>query len=258
MTKRLTEELGVVLVSVWGVSLFYEKFLARRHFHRFLENLTELIQRGEMIAAVCESLGILEIHRSRRSYEEKHSFAGEAKNVGAGDVVRVTGRSLIFSMYSWRNLAQIAENGGHLQLCIVDPQLRDSPLNYLAGYSPEETELAIQRFVKRLKPWLEHNKPKGTVEVRFHNVHVLDSFTEFIKAGNSSAAWDLNFGEGTEDRRIFFLKGDGPLGRNLTKGRYQLIWDKAEVKFLYKNGAVSLDSLQGRVVAAEAGTVPDA
>lgn len=256
LLKKLTEELGIVLISVWGVSLFYEKFLAERHFRRFLQNLTELIHRGEMNAAVCENLGILEIHRGRRSYEEKHSFAAEAKNIAAGDTVRVTGRSLIFSMYTWRNLAQIVENGGHLQLCIVDPQLRDSPLNYLSGYSPEETELAIHRFVKRLKPWLEYHKPKGTLEVRFHRVHVLDSFMEISKSNHSFAAWDLNFGEGTEDRRIFFLNGDGPLARNLADGRYQLIWDNADVTFIYEDGAVSLDSLQGFAGGTAAATAP--
>ena len=74
----LVREFGVVLVSVWGVSLFYEHFLAERHFNKFHMNLKSLISQGEMNAAVCEGLGILEIFRSRRDFEGKHSLVAEA------------------------------------------------------------------------------------------------------------------------------------------------------------------------------------
>jgi len=243
--KRLVEELVVVLISVWGVSLFYERFLAERHFNRFHENLRNLIRQGELNAAVCEALGILEIHISRRSYEDKHSFSSKVENVGSGDVVRITGRSLIFSMYGWRDLRRVLDNGSRLQMCLVDPSIRDSPLNYLAGYSPEEIDFAIHRFIRSVKPWLLTAKPKGAVEVRFHRVHILDSYSEISKPHYSRAAWDLNFGEGTEERRIFYLNGEGALGKNLRDGRYQLIWDRAEPQFRYENGTIELDKLSG-------------
>jgi hypothetical protein len=254
--KKMTEELGIVLISVWGVSLFYETFLAARHFNRFQQNLTTLIRRGETNAAVCEHLGILEIHTGRRSYEDRHSFAREAENIGAGDVVRITGRSLIFLMYSWRDLKHLLKNGARLQLCMLNPTLRNSPLNYLAGYSVEETELAIHRFVNYVRPWLVKEKPSGTVEVRFHTVHILDSYLEIIRPGHSRAAWDLNFGEGTEERRVFYLDGSGPLGRNLSQGRYQLIWDRAEEKFLYKDLEIQRDELN-RLVPFRTGVATD-
>src|ERR1700722_16521784 len=50
--RDLAKEFGIVLVSVWGVSLFYEHFLAKRHFEKFHSNLKDLIRQGETNAAV--------------------------------------------------------------------------------------------------------------------------------------------------------------------------------------------------------------
>jgi hypothetical protein len=249
--RELLKEFGVVLISVWGVSLFYEKFLAERHFNRFQTNLEELIRRGETNAAVCEGLGILEIHRSRRSFEDNHSLASEAMTLKGGDVVRISGRSLIFSMYGWQHLSRILENGATLQLCLLDPAIRDSPLSYLAGYSPEETDLAIRRFRTTLKPWLDAVKPRGSAELRFHRVHLLDSLLEIDRQQVYRVAWDLNFGVGIEERQIFYLDGHGPLGRNLTEGRYGLIWEKSTVVFSYKNGVVEVDRLTVNSLVAD-------
>src|ERR1700683_1949349 len=41
--RDLAKELGIVLISVWGVSLFYEYVLAERHFQKFQSNLEYLI-----------------------------------------------------------------------------------------------------------------------------------------------------------------------------------------------------------------------
>jgi len=244
--SELIKEFGIVLVSVWGVSLFYEHFLAERHFKKFHSNLRDLIRRGEMNAAVCEGLGVLEIFRNRRAFEDKHSLANEAKTVGPGDVVRLTGRSLVFSLFAWRQLKVIVENGATLQLCLLDPVIRDTPLAYLAGYSPEETDLAIHRFATAVVPWLEDSKPKGAVEVRYHSVHLLDSLLEVKRQAEYRVAWDLNFAEGTEERQIFYLDGNGPLGRNLTARRYGLIWDKSEPVFVYSNGEVKVNLISAR------------
>jgi hypothetical protein len=246
--RKSLEEFGVVLVSVWGVSLFYEKFLAARHFNRFHENLRALIRQGETNAAVCENLGILEIHSTRRSYENRHSFAQEASSITAGDVVRITGRSLIFSMYASHDLQRIVENGAELYLCLLDPTVDDSPLDYLSGYSPEETKLAIFRFLRSIKPWLQTSKPMGTVEIRFHRIHLMDSLLEIkrLQLHHFRVAWDLNFSEGTEQRQVFYLDGDRLLGRNLTSARYQLIWDRAMPKLLYKDQRLHIDELSPR------------
>jgi hypothetical protein len=239
----LVRDFGMVLVSVWGVSLFYEHFLAERHFDKFHVNLRTLIRQGEMNAAMCEGMGILEIFRSRRDFEGKHSLANETLSLVPGDVIRLTGRSLIFSMFGWRHLKTIVENGATVQLCLFDPAIRESPLDYLAGYLPQETDLVLLRIVTKVKPWLASVRPKGNVEVRLHRVHLLDSLMEINCKGRHRLAWDLNFGEGTEERYIFYLNGDGPLGRNLTDGRYRLIWSNSSVILRYRDGNLEVDKL---------------
>lgn len=161
--------------------------------------------------------------------------------MGPGDSIRLTGRSLIFSMFGWRHLKNIIANGATVQLCLFDPAIRESPLNYLAGYLPQETDLVVHRIGAKVKPWLTTAHPKGSVEIRFHNVHLLDSLMEIQRKGGHRLAWDLNFGEGTEERYIFYLNGDAPLARNLTEGRYRLIWDNSKVMLRYQDGQLEVD-----------------
>jgi len=255
--KDLLKEFGVVLVSVWGVSLFYEHFLAERHFRKFHANLETLIRQGETNAAACEGLGILEIHRNRRSFEEKRSFGSQSKDVGPGDIVRITGRSLIFSLYGWQNLRHIVENGATLNLCLYDPSIRQTPLEYLSGYSPQETDLVINRVINRITPWLKTALPKGTIEIRYHRIHLLDSLLEIKRQHEHRVSWDLNFGEGTEERQVFYVIGNGPLGRNLTTGRYGIIWDHSTVMFRYTKGSVEVDKLSVGAETEQAPTTPD-
>ena len=52
-----------------------------------------------------------------------------------------------------------------------------------------------------------------------------------------------DFDEGTEERRIFYIDGNAPLGRSLTAKRYDLVWGRAEVKFKYLDGVIIVDDL---------------
>jgi hypothetical protein len=241
--RDLAKELGIVLISVWGVSLFYEYVLAERHFQKFQSNLEYLIRRGETNAAACESLGVVEIFRNWDSYIQKHSWSTSERSLGAGDSVRIIGRSLMFSMYAWNTLRDWIRSGATIELCHFNPALHESPLTYLARYSHQETELAIQQFTSKVLPWLLSDKPKGIVEVRFHEVHLLDSLVEIRSRDSHEVVWDLNFGGGTEVRKVLFVDGNAPLGQNLTADRYDLIWSNAVTKFRYQDGAIVLDEL---------------
>jgi hypothetical protein len=250
----LLRESGLVIVAVWGISLFYEKYIADRHFTTFHTKLTDLIGRGESNAAVCEGLGILNIYRDRRSYEEQHSFADEVSRLGDGDHLRIIGRSLIFLMYDWQRLKPLIENGATLQLCLINPTLRNDVLKLVAGYSATETTFAIERFMGSFLPWLQDSKPKGEVEIRFHQIALLDSYTEKREKNVYRSVWDLNFGEGVQSRIIFYLNsedltsegavGVNAFGVNLRKQRYGKIWDGAERVFEYRNGAITLNTIK--------------
>src|SRR5271166_846494 len=164
----LTRESGIVLISVWGVSLFYERYIADRHFRTFHTRLEQLIGRGESNAAVCEGTGIKKIYRDRRSYEKEHPLVDQVRRLRDGDHLRIVGRSLVFLMYNWQQLRPLIENGATLQLCLINPNIDDELFRLLAGYSRTETILAVERFTSSFLPWLQSSQPRGGVEIRFH------------------------------------------------------------------------------------------
>jgi hypothetical protein len=253
ITDAMVGEIGIVLISVWGISLFYEKYIADRHFTTFHSHLVNLVSRGESNAAVCEGIGILRIYRDRRSYEEEHSFAEETSRLGQGDYLRIIGRSLIFLIYNWQRLTPLIENGGALQLCFIDPQFEDPTFSAVAGYSSTETTLAIERVKDSFIPWLDRTRPKGSVEIRFHRFALLDSYTEKKEGEEYRSAWDLNFGEGLQSRYVFYMDTKGIFGDKLSSQRYKLIWEQAEVVFRYQDGRPSVNKLKGHAPISDSG-----
>lgn len=232
--KQLITEFGVVLISVFGVSLIYEHVLAGMHFRRMYRHLEELIRGAQDNAAQCAALGIREIHAVRKSYESAHPMADLVRSCGPNTRIRIVGRSLIYSMQIWEeHLSTLIDNGVTLQLCFFDPAITSSPLRALSGYDPRETQMALDIFETVARPWIQATSPPGSLELRFHQVHLMDSFFEVIDENQHWAAWDLNFGRGTAQRRIFVVNGESPLGRNLSQGRYEVIWKDSKVFFSY-------------------------
>ena len=253
VTDDMVREIGIVLISVWGISLFYEKYIADRHFTTFHSHLVNLVSRGESNAAVCEGVGILRIYRDRRSYEQEHSFSEEISRLGEGDYLRIIGRSLIFLIYSWQRLTPLIENGGALQLCFIDPLFDDPAFNVVAGYSSTETTLAIERVKDSFIPWLEHTRPKGGLEIRFHRFALLDSYTEKKEGEEYRSAWDLNFGEGLQSRYVFYMDTKGIFGEKLSGQRYKLIWEQSEIVFKYQDGRTNVNELNGNAAIPDSG-----
>lgn len=234
IVKRLAEELGIVLISVFGVSLIYEHLLAEAHFLQIYRKLEKLIRGAESNAARCARLGICEIHETRPSYESAHGLQNLVEICGPRMRIRIIGRSLIYSMQVWEDqLSHLVARGATLELCFLAPDVSGSPLEELSGYDPRETGMALDIFKKTAQPWLEGAKPLGKVEIRFHRVHLLDSYYEVLDDEQHWLAWDLNFGRGTLNRRIFVISGKSPLGKNLADERYEIIWRTAEHFYKY-------------------------
>ena len=239
----ILKEFGIVLVSIFGISYLYEKLSADQHFAKFVRDLEIIMRQGESNAAMCEALGIIEIHDGRDSFREKHALAKEAAGYGKGDRLRLTGRSLIHALNEWGQFETMLTNGATLQLCMCDPTLPYEPLRYLSRYLTEDSQNAISHFALGLRQWLIKNTPPGQVELRFHQVHLLDSLVEMDHGDVHRIAWDLNFGEGIESRHIFFIDTGRSLGENLSVKRYQLIWDHAVSVFFYSNGTIQTETL---------------
>ena len=246
----IVREFGIVLVSVWGVSLLYERYIADRHFRTFHTNLKDLVGRGESNAAVCEGTGIINIYRDRKSYEKDHPLVDQVRQLRDGDHLRIVGRSLVFLMYNWQQLRPVIENGGSLHLCLINPKFDDGLFRILAGYSKTETALALERFTSSFLPWLRSSQPRGGVEIRFHNLPLLDSYTERKQGDEYRSVWDLNFGEGLQSRVIFYVDAKGIFGEDLRQRRYGPIWDRSDRVFEYRAGQVTVNEI-GKYCALE-------
>jgi hypothetical protein len=245
VVHHILRELGVVLVSVFGVSLLYEKLSAEEHFNRFSAKLGEFVRRGESNAAACEALGILEIHRSRQSFQMHHSLADESVRLHEGSRLRLTGRSLHRALGDWGQFQSMLIRGARLELCMCDPKHAFEALKYLSRYLPSETQSAIERFRLGLVPWLLQALPKGEVELRLHRFDLLDSLLEIDHDDRHRAALDMNFGQGTEARYVLDLDAHEPLGQSLAVERYELIWQHADVVYRYNHGIVEVDKVTG-------------
>src|SRR4051812_28137485 len=70
--KVFLKELGIVIFAVFGISLIYEVWLAKRYQKEFLSMLSDTVKEGESNGAVCAALGISRIFRSRYAFEREY------------------------------------------------------------------------------------------------------------------------------------------------------------------------------------------
>lgn len=241
----LAREFGIVLVSVFGISLLYEVLLATHHFTHFFEKLREQIEKGESNASRCERMGILELHLSRESFYAKHAFHREIARLGNEGRIRILGRSLVNVLNNREQFEAPLKAGAKLELCLCDPAHEFVRLTLIARYSHFDTHVAQDHFNQWFLTWLTDpdEKVKGSVEIRFHDFDLLDSLFEVQQGSFHRAALDMNFGIAQEERFFFYLDPSKEFGRELVHGRYAAIWNHATKVFLFENGQIVLNKL---------------
>lgn len=240
--REFCKELGIVLLAVCGVSIVYEVFVAERHFKQFFSNLQTQIERGESNSAVCERLGIREIFPTRDLYEAKYPLMQQASVATAGSTFRVIARTLYLMMNKPEAIKRTIAQGAHVQLCFFDPEIDSPALRDIAELETFDTIAALATFRKQFARWLEETKPSGSVEIRYHQIQLFDSFFSFVAGGESLAVWDLSFGRDISAKRIVLVDSTKGLGADLDR-RYNLIWEQAIPQFSYSNKRISLDRL---------------
>jgi hypothetical protein len=240
--QELLHELGVVLVSVFGISYLYEKISAEHQFAKFEKKLTAILRRGETNASMCEKLGIQQIFDNRTGYEEQHSLANRAKELGHGDCVRVIGRSLVYLLDRFDTVDDLLHRGVSVELCLLDPEIQASKaLESLSGYTELDSQRAARTLRQGLESWLTNRPtknpfPKQRVEIKLHSLDLTDSLIQVVTERNCWAEWDINFRGGKDERSIFVLDGSRNLGKQLIESRYALIWTNANSVFLEEHG----------------------
>jgi hypothetical protein len=241
----LVREFGIVLVSVFGISLLYEMLLASHHFGQFFDRLREQIEKGESNASRCEGMGILELHLSRESFYAKHNFEREIGRLGDKGRIRILGRSLINVFNNRKQFEGPLKAGVRLELCLCNPKEEFDNLTRMARYSQLDTQAGLDHFNRWFLDWLTSpdEQVRGTVEIRFHDFDLLDSLFEVQQGSFHRAALDMNFGISQEERFFFYLDPTREFGRELIHGRYGVIWDRATPVFLFEKGKIVRNDL---------------
>jgi hypothetical protein len=241
--KEFLKELGIVLFSVSVVSLIYELWIAEKHFKKFHSELKKQIEMGETNAAICQRLGILQIFPTRDLYEAKYPLRDITSALAKGQIMRTVGRSLFLIMNKPSALKQAVEKGAIVEFCCFDPTIDSSEIIKVSGLELTDIHSALSAFQKEFLNWLESKKPEGEIEIRFHKVHLLDSFFQFILNNKNVAAWDLSFGRDISDKRVFLLDGEYSFYKDLFE-RYNRVWDQSQVVFHYVNQQIITNNLK--------------
>ncbi|HEX2060784.1 MAG TPA: hypothetical protein VHK90_08580, partial [Thermoanaerobaculia bacterium] len=178
---EFVKELGIVLFAVLTISLLYEMFLAKKYHAEFLGDLREEIRKGESNAAACAHLGIDEIFPERGRFTSVHSLDKYARAADADAVIRIFGRSTHNLLSDRAHIFTDAlSRGARMQLCILDPSSSAEELKRTQDVWPKDLPFALWNLREQLIPNIERERPegplKGTLEVRFHRVPMLDSF----------------------------------------------------------------------------------
>ena len=239
---ELLKELGIVLFSVFAVSWIYERLVTKRLLSEFNEALKTQINDIENISATCSKLGIHEIFPTRELYEFKYPFNEIVSKLESGSEFKIIARSLFHLMNKPEPIKNALTNGIHFKLCLFDPKSTNEEYKNLPDLEPADIEAAISTFKKYFIEWLTINLPNGTIEIRYHKVHLFDSYTTAKLGNRFHGIWDLSFGRSLTEKRIIVVESNQGVGANLSK-RYNYIWDNATTVFKYENKMILVNTL---------------
>lgn len=251
--KELLKELGIVVLAVFTVSLFYEIVVSRKYSERFLSNLKTEIEKGESNAATCANLGINKIYVTRDKFEIENPLSSTISTMTAGSELRIVAVSLFLIMSKSELIKEAIKKGAHLEFAIFDPSSKQEEFDKYAHLETSDIKSAINVFQKRIVDWIQQElekasekpmeKPKGTITLKFHTVTLFESLFYLKGINTEYCVWDLSFGRDTTNKRIFVLDPKKPLGKDL-KERYDRIWDMSKVYFKYDGNAIKVDDLK--------------
>lgn len=120
--QEVLKEFGIVLFSVFTVSLVYEWLLSDIHMQKFRKLLSE--ERDALIVntKACSELGILEIYPIRTNFETARPFKETMADLGKGSQLRIVAATLFHVMNKADLLAEAIARGASIELCLLSPQ----------------------------------------------------------------------------------------------------------------------------------------
>jgi hypothetical protein len=229
---------GVVVFSVFAVKLIYESAVARGHFREFSAMLALQLQAGESNAAVASRLGIRRIYATRNEYQQQYPLNNIVQKARPGSTLRIVGQSLFLLLGRGADLHAALGRGVQVNLCLMHPDTEKSELDKLPHLTAGDLE-ASASLIKQLARQLSAEKREGIFEVRFHRIHLFDSYSSFQLEDDASelVAWDLSFGRDPSDKRVILAEKGKPFGQDLAR-RYDAVWRASQCVYSFQGGRV--------------------
>jgi hypothetical protein len=245
--RDIFRELGVVASSVFTVSLLYERLIAKKHIQQFLSLLRDLIEQGESNAGTCARLGIIKIFYSRDAFEREFPLA-DLLRPAAQVNLRVVAQTAFLLMNRAVALKAAIQEGAAVELCIFDPSSLPEDCRKNPDLLVSDIQSAVSVFETQIASWARTEKPKGKVELRYHQVPIFDSLLVVESPNQSLAVWDLGFGRDVTEKRTLLVDPAKAFGKGLTR-RYGYVWNNAKTVFRYDGQQVSVDALSNSDLA---------
>lgn len=240
--RDIFRELGVVVSSVFTVSLVHERLIARKYVQQFLSLLRDLIEQGESNSAICARLGIDRIFYARDDFEREYPISNWTSRLDAASSLRVVAQTLYHLMSKTDTIKEAIKQGAKFEFCIFDPASPSSEIEKHQDLLITDINSAVSLFRKQIGEWVEAVKPAGQVELRYHRVPIFDSLLSLSSNHESLMVWDWGFGRDIMVKRILLIDPAKPIGKDL-KRRYDHVWNNARPVFKYDGRQVCVNEL---------------
>jgi hypothetical protein len=241
--RELLRELGIVLFSVFTVSLVYEVWLAEKHLQSFRDLLRLEMEQAETNASSCGQLGILEIFVTREDFDRKYPLKSLMIELDKASEVRIVAVSLFHVINQFQAIKKAVQLGARVNLCMLNPRAFCTVETALPDLAKQDIEGTISTFKKNIVEWVRAEKPPGVIELRYHDRYLFQSYARFMSSERQLGVWDLSFGRHTKDKRIFLLDVTRGLGSDLSK-RFDFIWNTATIAFKYEAFEIKVDNVE--------------
>lgn len=240
--RGFLEFIGIAFVSVFGVSLIYERYIAEKHFEDFKKMLVSQFEEMDSIQSKCMKLGIKEIFETRNAYEQKMPLKNIIEQSPEKSEIISVARSMYHLIGDRRTeLEEGLKRGLKFKFACIDPKGMSEILKNVSGSDEHDIE-AARNALKNLIGWAIETKPKGSIELIYHTVDLFDSVLLFTSEdGGKKLVWDLSFGRSFEEKRVMILDiYDNSLGDDLTK-RYMTLLHDLKPGIKYSDGRIEID-----------------
>jgi hypothetical protein len=239
--RDLLESFGVLFVSVFFISLLYEKFLAEKHFAQFKEVMEAQLLAMDNLQSLCTRLGIREIFENRNDYERKYPLDELLSKVKVGGKLLVVARTMYSLLNKQEAIKHAIKKGVNIQLACIAPTSVDSALATISFLKISDIKTPME-VLEDLLSWVQKEKPSGTLELHTYEQPLPDSLLYVDLEDRSLVVWDMTFGRDSTHKRVFILEPTTTnLGTNLLD-RYIKIFDLGKVCVKVNSGGITVQN----------------